>query len=99
MRRLPQSPFVWPRRPLDPTVPIVARRFVIRLLIVSLFAALPLPHSRGFLPMFVALTGFNALSCFFIALMLREKLGTYALNHNDEALLMAALCLLGRLFI
>ena len=99
MKRLRQSPFVWPRRPLDPTVPIVARRFAIRLLIVWLFAVLPLPHSWGFLPMFVALTGFNALSCLLIALMLRENLGTFALNHYDEALWMAALCLIGRLFI
>ena len=80
-------------------MPIVARRFAIRLLIVSLFAVLPLSHAWGFLPMFVALTGFNALSCFFVALMLREKLGTYALNHFDEALLMATLCLIGRLFL
>jgi hypothetical protein len=99
MKRLRQSTIVWLRRPLDPTVPIVARRFAIRLLILSLFAVLPLPHSWGFLPMFVALTGFNTLSCLFMALMLREKLGTYALNHYDEALLMAALCLIGRLFI
>jgi hypothetical protein len=49
--------------------------------------------------MFVALTGFNALTCFFMAQLLREKLNTGALNHYDEALGMAALCLIGRLFI
>ena len=87
------------KRPLDPTVPVVAKRFAIRLLILLLFAALPLSHSLSFPAMFVSLTGFNAIACFFTALLLREKRNTHALNHYDEALGMVALCLIGRLFI
>jgi len=87
------------QQPVDPSVLIVGRRFAVRLLIVWIFAALPLPHSWGLLPMFVALTGFNALTCLLTALLLREKPNTSALNHYDEALGMAALFLIGRLFV
>ena len=87
------------QQPVDTSVAIVARRFAVRLLIVSIFAALPLPHSWGFLPMFVALTGFNAVACSFMALLLREKPNTHVLNHYDEALWMAMLFLVSRLFI
>ena len=83
---------------MDPSVPMVARRFAIRLLIILPFAALPLPHA-SFLHMFVALTGFNAMFSFFSALLLREKLNAPALNNYDEALGMAAICLISRLFI
>jgi hypothetical protein len=64
-------------------VPVVAKRFGVRLLILSFFAALPLPHGWSFPAMFVALTGINALACFFTALLLREKLNTGAINHYD----------------
>jgi hypothetical protein len=84
---------------IDPSVPIVARRFAFRLLIVLIFAALPLPHSWGLLRMFVVLTGFNALTCFVKALLLREKPNTFALSHYDEALWMAMLCAIGWLLI
>ena len=94
-----QNTRVWLKRPLDPSVPVVAKRFGVRLLILSFFAALPLSHGWGFATMFVALTGINALTCFFAALLLREKLNTGALNHYDEALGMAALFLIGRLFV
>src|ERR1039458_2542128 len=94
-----QNTRVWLKRPLDPSVPVVAKRFGVRLLILSFFAALPLSHGWGFATMFVALLGFNALPCFFAALLLLEKLNTGALNHYDEALGMAALCLIGRLFV
>ena len=94
-----QRSSVWPRRPLDPTVILVARRFALRLLIVLLFAALPLPHSLGFLPMFVALTGFNALVTFFTGLLRGEKLNARTLTHYDEALWMGALCLVGALLL
>ena len=87
------------QHPVDPSVPIVARRFAVRLLILLIFAALPLAHSWGFLPMFVALTGFNALACFFMALLLREKPNRHVLSHYDEAFWMAMLFLLGRVFI
>ena len=87
------------RQPVDPSVPIVARRFAFRLLIVVAFAAMPLPHSWGLLRMFVVLTGFNALTCFVTALLLREKPNTQALSHYDEGLWMAMLCVAGWLFI
>lgn len=75
----------WLKRPLDPSVPVVAKRFGVRLLILSFFAAIPLSRSWSFPAMFVALTGFNALACFFMAQLLREKLNTGALTHYDEA--------------
>ena len=94
-----QNTRVWLKRPLDPSVPVVAKRFGVRLLILSFFVAMPLSRSWSFPAMFVALTGINALTCFFAALLLLEKLNTGALNHYDEALGMAALCLIGRLFV
>jgi hypothetical protein len=77
----------------------VTKRFAARLLIVLVFAALPLPHGWGFLPMFVALTGCNTVAAFFTALLRGEKLNTRTLTHYDEALWMAGLCLTGRLFL
>jgi hypothetical protein len=98
MKNIWQRPAAWPKRPLDPSVPTVARRFAVRLLIILPFAALPLPHA-SFLGMFVALTGFNAMFSFFAALLLRERPNAPVLNNYDEALGMAALCLIARLFI
>ena len=94
-----QRPTAWLRRPVDPSVPMVARRFAIRLLILLPFAALLLPQAGGFAHMFVMLTGFNALYAFFTALIQREKFNARTLNHDDEALGMAALCLIARPFI
>jgi hypothetical protein len=94
-----QRPTAWLRRPVDPSVPMVARRFAIRLLILLPFAAVALSHGWGFAHMFVMLTGFNALYAFFTALIQREKFTAHTLNHYDEALGMAALCLIARLFI
>jgi hypothetical protein len=87
------------QQPVDPSVPIVARRFAVRLLIVLIFATLPLPHSWGFSRMFVVLTGFNALACFITALQLREKPNMHALSHYDEGLWMAMLCVTGRMCV
>jgi hypothetical protein len=64
-----------------------------------IFAALPLPHSWGFARMFAVLTGFNALTCFVTALLLRERPNTHALDHYDEGLWMAMLCVISRLMI
>ena len=99
LKHMWQSPSAWLKRPVDPSVPVVARRFAIRLFIVLPFAALPLLHTGDFSHMFVLLTGFNALYLFFTALLLREKPNASTLNHYDEALGMAALCLIGRLFL
>ena len=49
--------------------------------------------------MFVVLTGFNALTCFITALLLREKPNSQALSHYDEGLWMAMLCVAGWLFV
>ena len=87
------------QQPVDPSVPLVARRFAVRLVIILIFAALPLAHGWGMLRMFVTLTGFNALTCFIAGLLLREKPNTQALTHYDEGLWMAVLCVVGRLFV
>ena len=99
MKALWQGPNARRQQPVDPSVPIVARRFAVRLVIVLIFAALPLAHGWGMLRMFVLLTGFNALTCFIAALLLREKPNTQALSHYDEGLWMAVLCVIGWLFI
>jgi hypothetical protein len=78
---------------------MVARRFAIRLLILLPFATLPPPQAGGFAHMFVMLTGFNALYAFFTALIQREMFNARTLNHYDEALGMAAICPIARLFI
>lgn len=98
MRQVRQRPAFWLKRPLDPSVPTVARRLAIRLLIILPFAALPLPQT-SFLRMFVALTGFNAMFSFVSGLLQREKFNASVLNNYDEALAMAAICLIVRLFI
>jgi hypothetical protein len=87
------------RQPVDPSVPIVARRFAARVLIVLIFATLPLAHSWSFSRMFVVLTEFNALACFVTALLLREKPNVHALSHYDEGLWMVMLCVTGRLCV
>jgi hypothetical protein len=94
-----QSTRIWLKRPLDPSVPVVVKRFGVRLLILSVFAVLPLSRNWNVPTMFVALTGFNAVACFFTAMILREKPNARALNHFDEALGMAAFCLIARLFV
>jgi len=99
MRALWQSLNGRLQQPVDPSVPIVARRFAFRFLIVMIFAALPLPHSWGFSRMFIVLTGFNALTCFVTALLLHEKPNTHALSHYDEGLWMAVLCVTVRLYV
>ena len=95
MRSLLQGLNVRLRHPLDPSVPVVARRFAVRLAIVLIFAALPLAPGWSMLRLFVMLTGFNALTCFIAALLLREKPNTQGLSHYDEGLWMAALCVIG----
>ncbi len=49
--------------------------------------------------MFVALTGFNAMFSFISGLLQREQFNALVLNNYDEALGMAAICLIARLFI
>jgi hypothetical protein len=41
------------------------------------------------------LTGFNTLSLVFVATLRREHPNTGAMTHWDEAIAMAALCLIG----
>ena len=81
--------------PLDPSVGYVTRRFGVRLIIVLLFAAIPIPHGWGFSTMFIVLTGTNALTCSLMALTRRERPDTRALTHWDEAFAMLFLCFMG----
>ena len=84
------------RKPLDPSVVIVTKRFCVRLLVLMFFAALPIPNGPGFTKMFVLLTGTNALICAVMAVVHRERPNTRALTHWDEGLAMLALFMVGQ---
>lgn len=91
---------LWPSKgPLHPTVRQVCTRFAVRLLILTLFAALPFAHGWGFARMFITLTGINTLSLVFLATFRRERPDTSAMTHWDEAIAMAALCVTGILIV
>jgi hypothetical protein len=83
--------------PLDPSVALVSKRFVIRLAILLAFAALPIAGSIGFHRMFVTLTGVNVVMCAIWALLRRERFNAAGLTHWDEALLMSGFWLVAHL--
>jgi hypothetical protein len=83
--------------PLHPSVPIVSKRLAKRLIILMIFAVLPVPHGIGFAKMFTLLTGINVVSSVATALFRRERFDTWALTHWDEALVMAGLFITARL--
>jgi hypothetical protein len=87
------------KRPLDPSVFLVPKRFALRLAILLLFAAMPFMHGWSFAQLFIVLSGVNAMSCSLLALLHRERPLTSALTHWDEALAMAALCVIGVLVL
>ena len=76
--------------PLDPSVALVSKRFVVRLAILLVFASLPIAGSAGFRRMFIALTGTNVIICAMWALLRRERFDGASLTHWDEALLMSS---------
>ena len=78
------------RLPLDPSVALVSKRFLVRLAIILTFAALPMAGGIGFRRMFIALTGINAVVCAIWALLRREPPNGAGLTHWDEALVMTS---------
>jgi hypothetical protein len=84
-------------RPLDPSVPLVLKRFTVRLAILLIFCSLPITGGIGFKRMFLALTGINAIMCVIWALLRRERPKSAGLTHWDEALVMAILWLTAQL--
>lgn len=77
------------RCPLDPSVALVSKRFVVRLIIIVIFAALRISGGAGFRRTFIALTGVNVIICVVWALLRKERFNGTALTHWDEALLMS----------
>ena len=74
---------------MDPSVALVSKRFLVRLIIVIMFAALPISGGVGFRRMFIALSGVNVIICVVWALLRRERFNSTALTHWDEALFMS----------
>jgi hypothetical protein len=85
------------RLPLDPSVAPVSRRFVVRLVILLIFSALPITGGIGFRRMFITLTGVNIAMCAIWALLRRERFNGASLTHWDEALVMTGFWLTAHL--
>jgi hypothetical protein len=68
--------------PTEPTTPLVAARFVLRLAILCLFSLL---SRRGFGPAFSALLLMASTLCSVIATLRRERVMASILTHWDEA--------------
>jgi len=83
--------------PLDPSVPLVLKRFTVRLMILLIFCALPMAGGIGFRRMFLILTGVNAIICVVWAVLRRERPRSAGLTHWDEALMMTILWLTAQL--
>ena len=83
------------RLPLDPSVALVSRRFLVRFAILLAFAALPI--AGGFQVKLRVLTAVNAIMCMVLALILRERPNGASLTHWDEAFVMTAISLAVRL--
>ena len=83
--------------PLHPSVSIVSKRLAMRLAVLVMFAALPIPHGIGFVRMFTLLTGVSAATSVLMAAFRHEPFDTRALTHWDEALVMAVLFIAARL--
>ena len=85
------------QRPLDPSVPLVLKRFTVRLIILLIFCALPMAGGIGFRHMFLVLTGVNAMICVVWAVLRRERPRSAGLTHWDEALVMTIFWLTAQL--
>lgn len=77
--------------PLDPSVTLVSKRFLVRLAIILVFASLPIAGSIGLRRLSITLMGVNVVMCVVWALVRRERPNGVGLTHWDEALVMTGL--------